>query len=164
MEAATRVLEAVEEARGGGLTPKDGAGAGTPTAASASKESQLAAMNNLLKAENNRLKDQALQDATKIRELDSSLADREEELLVAQRKILQLKENSVVGTTTNIPTNAAAASSPVGPPSQQQPSTSQQDQGNSSALVAELENVKRLLQRREAEVEERDGSLSKSER
>lgn len=35
---------------------------------------QLAALNNLLKAENNRLRDQALLDATKIKSLQSSLA------------------------------------------------------------------------------------------
>ena len=35
---------------------------------------QLAALNNLLKAENNRLRDQALLDATKIKNLQSSLA------------------------------------------------------------------------------------------
>ncbi len=38
---------------------------------------QLAALNNLLKAENNRLRDQALLDATKIKSLQSSLAGAE---------------------------------------------------------------------------------------
>lgn len=39
-----------------------------------SKDAQLAALNNLLKAENNRLRDQAVLDATKIKQLQSGLA------------------------------------------------------------------------------------------
>ena len=70
MEAATRVLEAVEEGR----AAKE---SGTPReAGSAAKESQLAAMNNLLKAENNRLRDQALTDASKIKDIERILAGK----------------------------------------------------------------------------------------
>jgi hypothetical protein len=166
MEAATRVLEAVEEARAG-VTPGDGGavGAGTPTASSASKESQLAAMNNLLKAENSRLKDQALHDATKIKELASGLADKEEELLVAQRKFLQMKQagggnggkgdKNVAGTAASPAPATATAGAATG---------EMVDSVEQAALVAELEDVKRSLEKREVEVEERDGALTKSER
>jgi hypothetical protein len=57
----------------GGRSPK-GVASGGSAAAAASKDAQLAALNNLLKAENNRLRDQALQDATKIKQLQCSLA------------------------------------------------------------------------------------------
>ena len=78
MDAARRVLEAVEENRGAS-TPGDGGGAthsinAGAASGSAAKESQLAALTSLLKAENNRLRDQALQDASKIKQLESNLA------------------------------------------------------------------------------------------
>jgi hypothetical protein len=168
LEAATRVYEAVEEARSGSLgTPREGGAGGTPTAASVSKESQLAAMNNLLKAENNRLKDQALQGATKIKEMASSLADKEEELLVAQRKFLQLKEagGPKSGVNASIAPSASPAPQPAVPGGTEDASVRQQvSSAEQAALVAELENVKNVLQRREVEVEERDGNLAKSER
>ncbi|KAL4539309.1 hypothetical protein Ndes2526B_g02444 [Nannochloris sp. 'desiccata'] len=171
LEAAARVFEAVEEARCSSLgTPREGgAGGGTPTAASASasKESQLAAMNNLLKAENNRLKDQALHDATKIKGLASSLADKEEELLVAQRKFVQMKEagGPTSGLNASIAPTASPATQPSVPGGTEDASARRQvNSAEQAALVAELENVKRVLQRREVEVEERDGALAKSER
>jgi len=79
LTAATAVLQQVEEqaARGGGAADAGEAAVPSPTTgtrASNSKDAQLAALNNLLKAENNRLRDQALLDATKIRQLQSSLA------------------------------------------------------------------------------------------
>jgi hypothetical protein len=162
LQAATRVLEAVEEVRSGALTPSGGGGTAGTATTSASKESQLAAMNNLLKAENNRLKDQAFQDATRLKELASNLSDKEEELLVAQRKFLQAAGGSGNGR------GASVAPSPL-PPSSSLPegdagARSIVDSGEHSALVAELEKIKRLLQKREVEVEERDGALSKSER
>jgi hypothetical protein len=81
LEAAGAVLQAVEEQAGKDGTSASAAACDTaaptsPTSrtASSSKDAQLAALNNLLKAENNRLRDQALQDATKIKQLQSSLA------------------------------------------------------------------------------------------
>lgn len=97
LEAATAVLQLVEEqtaakAGGGGsgaaAADGDGAALASPTSGGASggrgggggragtnsKDAQLAALNNLLKAENNRLRDQALLDATKIKQLQCSLA------------------------------------------------------------------------------------------
>lgn len=168
LEAATRVFEAVEEARSGSLgTAQEGGGGGTPTAASASKESQLAAMNNLLKAENNRLKDQALQGSTKIKEMASSLADKEEELLVAQRKFLQMQEagGPTGGVNASIAPSTSPALQPLVPPGTEDAGVRHQvNSAEQAALVTELENVKRVLQRRDVEVEERDGALAKSER
>ena len=82
MEAACAVLQLVEDAAAGegacGGAGGDEGAAPSPSrrggSASNSKDAQLAALNNLLKAENNRLRDQALQDATKIKQLQSSLA------------------------------------------------------------------------------------------
>jgi hypothetical protein len=73
LEGAAAALAAVEarcSSEGGG----GGGDGGGSAAAAASKDAQLAALNNLLKAENNRLRDQALQDATKIKQLQCSLA------------------------------------------------------------------------------------------
>ena len=49
-----------------GGAPRDGS----------SREAQLAALNNLLKAENNRLRDRALKDGHRLRQLANSLAGR----------------------------------------------------------------------------------------
>lgn len=83
LEAATAVLQMVEDkagaraAAGGEGDDPTAAALPSPTSnarASNTKDAQLAALNNLLKAENNRLRDQALLDATKIKQLQSSLA------------------------------------------------------------------------------------------
>lgn len=85
LEAATAVLQLVEDraaarAAGGGEGDDPAAAAlPSPTTgarASNTKDAQLAALNNLLRAENNRLRDQALLDATKIKQLQSSLAGK----------------------------------------------------------------------------------------
>jgi hypothetical protein len=75
MEAATRVMDAIEQLKsGGGGGGGGGDGDGGGNAGNASKQPQVAALNSLLRAENNRLRDQALQDGVKIKQLQSSLA------------------------------------------------------------------------------------------
>lgn len=83
LEAATAVLQLVEDkaaARAAAGSEGDDAGEAAPLSPAAgargsnTKDAHLAALNNLLKAENNRLRDQALLDATKIKQLQSSLA------------------------------------------------------------------------------------------
>jgi hypothetical protein len=180
LEGAAAVL-ALVEARG-----KQGDGSGGAAAcagAGNSKDAQLAALNNLLTAESNRLRDQALQDATKIKQLQSSLAgvgwggsvggrvgagggekaagyenfygppttaaaDREDELLVAQRKAVQLKASSsgALGAAAAAAAVVAAAS-PAAP-------AGHDDAGRLHAL----------LQKRGAELEEREAALIRADR
>ncbi len=53
---------------------RGGSSAGGASRDGSSREAQLAALNNLLKAENNRLRDRALKDGHRLRQLASSLA------------------------------------------------------------------------------------------
>lgn len=149
MRAASQVLQALE----------NGAVAGG-SAASSAKEPQLAALNNLLRAENARLRDQTVQDAVKVRELQSSLADKEEELLVEKRKLVQLKE-------------AAAVAPPATQPSQNEdgavkaevkPEADGNVGGPSPVDGAQAERLGRQVERLVADVEARDAALSKAER
>lgn len=242
LEAATAVLQLVEEAaaRGGGggaadggsggagdgALPSPGGGKGGVRAATNSKDAQLAALNNLLKAENNRLRDQALLDATKIKQLASSLAgarccalwgvawagwaacrrgrgrvsvwrcawhmaavavcscaalpsagpdsprfccpqralptDREDELLVAQRKVNQLKTAAAGGAAVMVAGAPAAAAGAAG-------AGSPTPAAGAGAVVvaadgAGAERLHQLLQKRTAELEEREDALIKADR
>lgn len=134
---------------------------------SASKESQLAALTSLLRAENNRLRDQALQDSTKIRDLSNSLADREEELLVAQRKVAQLREAAAAAAAQE-----ASALGEPGPPASGQTEIvtgadatgSERAQKQQPIDDAALNRLKEHLEQRTTEVEARDVALSKADR
>ncbi|KAI3432441.1 hypothetical protein D9Q98_003994 [Chlorella vulgaris] len=157
LEAAGAVLQAVEEQAGKDGTSTSAAACDTaaptsPTSrtASSSKDAQLAALNNLLKAENNRLRDQALQDATKIKQLQSSLADREDELLVAQRKINQLKASG--GVTVGDAASTAAAGTAVAAAA------------GGASDAADTARVHELLQTRTSELDEREEALIKADR
>ncbi|PSC73290.1 E3 ubiquitin-ligase BRE1-like 2 isoform A [Micractinium conductrix] len=154
-EAAARGAPA-GGAAGGGDAEMEDAAATTPGGARGgnSKDAQLAALNNLLKAENNRLRDQALLDATKIKQLQSGLADREDELLVAQRKINQLRTGGAAGAGAAGAANGGAASAaPAGSPGAAA--------GGDAAEAARLHTA---LQRKAEEVEEREAALMKAER
>lgn len=158
MQGASRVLDALENSQGQRAANVD------------SKESQLAAVNSLLRTDNNRLRDQTLQDATKIRELQSSLADKQEELLVAQRKMVQMQQNAAgevqtgvaeaVGATATISPDVAEAKHTVS-------GTVDGDGQEHPSIVSSREEVERLqtlLQQRHNEVDARDAALSKAER
>ncbi|PRW61074.1 E3 ubiquitin- ligase BRE1-like 2 [Chlorella sorokiniana] len=170
LEAATAVLQLVEAqaAAGGGSAGGDAdpdAGLPSPTTggthnrASNSKDAQLAALNNLLKAENNRLRDQALLDATKIKSLQSSLADREDELLVAQRKINQLKAAGNSGGLAGAAPAAGeqAARGGGGSPVAGAPAAA-------SADAADTARLHQLLQKRTTELDEREDAMIKADR
>lgn len=86
-------------------------------------------------------------------------ADKEDELLVAHRKILQLKEagatavrasSAAPGPATAADGTGAAAPTPAA--------------GHPVADGPGVEQLKRLLEKRDAQVEERDAALSRSER
>ncbi|KAL4423868.1 hypothetical protein ABPG75_001169 [Micractinium tetrahymenae] len=166
LEAATAVLQLVEDKVAAAAACGGGDG-GDPTAAplpspttgsraSNSKDAQLAALNNLLKAENNRLRDQALLDATKIKQLQSSLADREDELLVAQRKINQLKSGGAVAGAGSGGAGlgaGAGAGQHAGSPG-----------AGGSGDAADSARLHQLLQKRTAELDDREEALIKAER
>ena len=236
LEAATAVLQLVEDAAAkgaagasdagasgggdGGLPSPGGGKGGGGRAGTNSKDAQLAALNNLLKAENNRLRDQALLDATKIKQLASSLAgampalalpwslcfgmcagmpwsaaaragngvparpahhdsrvsavpvcltltlihcccaDREDELLVAQRKITQLKA-AAAGGAAGIPAGGAAAAAGGAGAGSPTPAAGA---GAGAADGAGAERLHQLLQKRTAELEEREDALIKADR
>jgi len=167
MRAATRVLEAVERGRSGG---QNAATIDGDECLNAPKEPQLAALNNLLRTENNRLRDLNLQDAIKVKELQNNLADKEEELLVAQRKIVQLREDA--DAMVLVREGAAATAAEMAPPEslsdKKQPFVGVPPNGVAATpqqQTAEgIERLKQQLERRGAEVEDRDVALSKAER
>ena len=76
MEAAAAVLNAVENLRENSEKPVPGF-----------EESKLMALVQLLKAENNKLVQDSVQDAVSIKALESAVADKEAEILTLQRKI-----------------------------------------------------------------------------
>eukprot|EP00887_Chlorella_sp_A99_P005997 scaffold27.g5997.t1 len=152
LHAATGVLELVERLKqqrpeGEGGASKGGANNG------GSGEAQLVAMSNLLRAENNRLRDQALQDSHKIRQLQNSLAGeyREDELLVAQRKIAQLKPSPAAPSSA---AGGALLAATPGPTSA----------ASNSAAGEDAVLLRRMLEKRAAELEEREAALLRAER
>jgi hypothetical protein len=159
LDAASRVLEMVEAQNSGSK------GATGHEASPVKSGAQLAALNSLLRAENNRLRDQALQDAVKMRELETSLADREDELLVAHRKVLQLKE-SASGSVQAADLVGMVVASPSGvslPGIAPSPAAAATTAGPAQDSE-ETERLQWRLEQRTAEVDARDAALSKAER
>ena len=164
MASASALLENVEALRSGSM------GSSIPDEPK-SKEVQLAALSNVLRAENKRLRDQALQDASRIKELSNSLADREDELLVAQRKIAQLRQNpeahlpihslpSHTHSPAPVKENDSSEELEKKPP----PAAPNGERDSTVLNVKELQELQGQLERREAEVEARDVALSAAER
>jgi hypothetical protein len=164
MASASALLENVEALRSGSM------GSSIPDEPK-SKEVQLAALSNVLRAENKRLRDQALQDASRIKELSNSLADREDELLVAQRKIAQLRQNpeahlpihslpSHTHSPAPVKENDSSEELEKKPP----PAAPNGERDSTVLNVKELQELQGQLERRTAEVEARDVALSAAER
>lgn len=162
MASASTLLQDVEALHSGG-----GKAGSTTSEEPKSKEVKLAALSNLLRAENSRLKDQALQDAAKIKELSNALADREDELLVAQRKIAQLRQNPDAH-----PPIHSAPSHVVVPVKEnhsneeqvKKPAAPSGDDDSKVHSAKELQELQAQLERRTAEVEARDAALGAAER
>lgn len=123
---------------------------------------ELAAMNSLLQAEVHRLKDQALQDSERIKGLHTSLADKEDELLVAKRKMVYLKETS---SREGVALHATPHAPPISPPFGDTKSPAASSQERIANLHSnDVEQLKQQLQERTAEVDARDEALNKKDR
>lgn len=112
------------------------------------REDKLLASNTVLKAANDRLRSQAMLDELKIRELTNRLADNEDELLVAQRKLGQARvatlKQAAPGRNESLTTEAPVNEILV-------------DNG-------ELAQLHDLLEKRTAEADQKEVNLIRAER
>jgi hypothetical protein len=147
LTAATRVMDAITAKL---KTGEDFEG-------SSSKEQKLLAMISLLKAQNERL--QRLDDRAKIEGLATRLADKEDELLVAHRKILQYQANSSAPSAKakDAPSSAAAAAQPTA-------GGGMKEEEGATVTRDEVEHLTKVLADRNAELDAKEAALVKAER
>ncbi|GAB4815094.1 hypothetical protein N2152v2_002140 [Parachlorella kessleri] len=188
LEAAAQVLTDVEELRSRPAADSSAAATGTSAAADdlqptsprgrarggssaggasrdgSSREAQLAALNNLLKAENNRLRDRALKDGHRLRQLANSLADREDELLVAKRKLAQVKTSPAMPAVPAAPADQQGAAQQAQAGRQHAQQGAQQGAQLAGQHGEDAAVLQRLLDKRAAEADAREEALMRAER
>ena len=143
MKAATTVLQLIEDMKDGKQLQED-----------AGVNARLSALVEVLKAENNKLKAQAPQESIALRDAEAKIADKEAEMLVLHRKIIQSQEGAIQQDISMISNKDHESQLKIS----RAPSVNQlPGAADDGKLLADLEA-------RTREVEERDRLLASAER
>lgn len=91
-------------------------------------------------------------------------ADKEDELSVANRKLIQLKDSSTRVGSAGVKSEGAPPGQPInGAPGGSSAGVKKEEE-DLTVDVAEVEALNKLLEERSAEVDEKEAALMKSER